>query len=77
MKAVLYDLIVIGEAASTVPVEIRDRTPEVPWRLMSDLRNVIAHEYFRIDPKIVWDAATVNLPALVEPLQQLVAISNK
>jgi uncharacterized protein with HEPN domain len=71
VKAVLYDLIVIGEAAVNIPTEIQERVPQLPWRLMGDMRNLIAHEYFRIDPEIVWDTVQNNLPGLIEPLQKL------
>lgn len=71
LKAVLYDFIVIGEAAINIPVEIQERSSQLPWRLMSDLRNVVAHEYFRVEPEIVWDTVQNNLPELIEPLQKL------
>jgi uncharacterized protein with HEPN domain len=45
-KAVPYDFLVIGEAAINIPNEVQSRYPAIPWRLMSDRRNVIAHEYF-------------------------------
>ena len=46
IKAVLYDLGIIGEAVRHIPREIKLRYPKIPWRLMSDMRNVIFHEYF-------------------------------
>lgn len=70
-KAVLYDLIIIGEAAIHVPAEIQALAPELPWRLMSDMRNIIAHEYFQVDLKITWSTVKYNLPPLVRPLQHL------
>lgn len=73
VKAVLYDFIVIGEAAIAIPPEVRAQSPALPWRLMGDMRNVMAHEYFRVEPQIVWDTIHNNLPDLVEPLQQLLA----
>jgi uncharacterized protein with HEPN domain len=38
VKAILYDLIIIGEVASNIPREVKSLSPEVPWRLMSDMR---------------------------------------
>jgi len=52
VKAVLYDLIIIGEAAINIPTEIQLLAPELPWRLMSDMRNIIAHEYFQVNLRI-------------------------
>ena len=62
---------VIGEAAVNIPTDIQERLPELPWRLMSNMRNLIAHEYFRVDREIVWDTVQNNLPQLIEPLQKL------
>ncbi|MGF1478635.1 MAG: DUF86 domain-containing protein [Cyanophyceae cyanobacterium] len=71
VKAVLYDFIVIGEAAVSIPAEVQAKTPEIPWRLMGDMRNVVAHEYLRVEPEIIWDTVNNNLPSLIEPLQKL------
>ena len=71
VQAVLYNLIVIGEAAVNIPTDIQERLPKLPWRLMSDMRNLIPHEYFRVDPEIVWDTVQNNIPGLIEPLQKL------
>jgi uncharacterized protein with HEPN domain len=43
-KAVLYNLAIIGEAARKTPPEVKDRYPEIPWREMGDMRNVVIHE---------------------------------
>ena len=53
-RAILHTLEIAGEASTGVPPEFRERHPEIPWRGMSDFRNVIAHEYFRVDLELVW-----------------------
>ena len=68
VKAVVRDLTVIGEAAATIPEWLVDRYPEVPWADMRDMRDVVVHEYFGVDLRIVWDTVRNNLPSLVEPL---------
>jgi uncharacterized protein with HEPN domain len=73
VKAVLYDLIIIGEAAMNVPADVQALVPELPWRLMSDMRNIIAHEYFQVNLRITWSTIQNNLPPLIHPLQQLQA----
>lgn len=73
-KACLYDFIVIGEAAINLPEEIKSRYPQIPWRLMGDMRNVIAHEYFQVELDIVWDTMQNYLPTLVAQLQDLLAL---
>jgi len=56
VKAVLYDLIVIGEASINIPADVQALAPELPWRLMSDMRNIMAHEYFQVNLRITWSA---------------------
>lgn len=67
VDAVLRNLEVIGEAARNVPQEMRDKLPDIPWRRMIGLRNILSHEYFGIDVSIIWRIITVNLPE-VRPL---------
>lgn len=69
--AVLYNLYVIGEAASRVPQTIRERYHEVDWARIRGLRNVIAHEYFAIHLDIIWQAATEDVPALKAPMRTI------
>jgi len=63
--AVIRNLEVIGEAAGRIPEELTGRAPEVEWRKIIALRNVLAHEYFGIHTKIVWDVVVEKL----EPLE--------
>lgn len=71
VESVLYKFIVIGEASANIPNEIKVLAPELPWRQMSDMRNIMAHEYFQVKVEIVWETARENLPPLVEPLKGL------
>lgn len=70
-KSVLYDLMIIGEAAINVPYEIKSRYPNIPWRLMGDMRNVIAHEYFQVKLDKVWETIQNDIPLLLPQLQDL------
>jgi uncharacterized protein with HEPN domain len=71
LKAVLYNLALIGEAARKLPEEITARFPSIPWREMGDLRNIVIHEYFGIDAKIIWETITIELPPLVSKLKDI------
>lgn len=66
--AVLRNLEVIGEAASQVPVPFRERHPEIPWRQIVGLRNVVVHRYFAVDPETVWAIVDGQLPSLLPQL---------
>lgn len=71
VQGILYNFIIIGEAASNVPADIQSRYPEIPWRMMSGMRNVMAHEYFQVEMDRVWEAVQDDLPSLIPQLQQL------
>ncbi len=72
IAAVSYELVVIGEAARNVPAAVRATAPDVPWQVMSDMRNVVAHGYFGVDLSIVWQTATQDVPKLGPLLRPLV-----
>jgi uncharacterized protein with HEPN domain len=71
MKAVLYNLVVIGEAARKLPPEITSGYPAIPWREMGDMRNVVIHEYFGIDMKILWETIKKEFPPLVTKFKDI------
>lgn len=67
--AVVWNIGIIGEAAHHIPPDVRARYPAVPWNQMRAMRNLLIHDYPRIDLSIVWQTATENLPQL-RPLMQ-------
>lgn len=71
IKAVLYDLGIIGEASRNIPSEVQLRYPQIPWRLMGDMRNVIFHEYFQLELPIIWQTIQKNLISLRSQLQEV------
>ncbi len=69
--AVLFNLLVIGEAVKKLPVEAVARLSE-PHRVgPARLRDLIAHHYFAVDPDIVWDVATHHVPTLLQEARAL------
>jgi uncharacterized protein with HEPN domain len=58
----IRNLEIIGEASNYVPLEVQDRYPETPWRLMKTIRNIMIHEYFGVDLKIVWQTVSFLYP---------------
>lgn len=69
--AVLHNLTRLGETTKFIPQSVQDRHPEIPWVLLRDIRNTVAHDYFGIEPGLIWHTARVDLPALRPALQAL------
>ena len=63
-SAVLQKLIVIGEAASHLPFDFRDRHPDIEWEDIVGFRNIAVHEYFAVVWEIVWNTAKQDVPDL-------------
>jgi uncharacterized protein with HEPN domain len=70
--AVMYNLIIMGEAANQIPESIRDDHSEIPWASLIGTRNVIVHGYDQVKLLIVWDILQKDLPRLKENLQKLI-----
>jgi uncharacterized protein with HEPN domain len=62
---------VIGEAASKVSTGTRESAEEIPWRQIIGMRNRLVHGYAAVDHNIVWDVASVDIPALIVSLERL------
>lgn len=73
LHAVLFNLMVIGEAAKHVDAELRRRAPEVRWEDMAGLRDIISHQYFRIRTQMIQDTVRRELPELKASLERLLA----
>jgi uncharacterized protein with HEPN domain len=69
--AVVRNLEIIGEAARGVPELIRSKHPEVDWKRITGLRNILIHEYFGVDAEIIWDIAQSKLDILESATREM------
>lgn len=69
--AVIRNLQIIGEAVKNIPVDIRDRNPEIEWRKIAGLRDILAHTYFQIDDEIIWDIIQNKVLPLQRSIHQI------
>ena len=60
-RAVQHALLIIAEAARHIPDNLKTTRPEVPWKRIHGLGNMLRHEYSRIDSDILWSIITENL----------------
>ena len=73
MDAVVRNLMTMGESIRWIPEPILDAHPAVPWRTLRGLRNVVVHEYFGVDPAILWETVRSDLPPLEATLEAVLA----
>jgi uncharacterized protein with HEPN domain len=69
VDAVVRNIQILGDAAKQIPDDVRQRMPEVEWRKVSGMRNVIVHAYFDVDDDILWLAVENKIPELLRTLQ--------
>ena len=69
--ATVRNLEIIGEAAGRLQESVRSAAPEIEWRKIVSLRNILAHEYFGVSLPIVWDVIQNNLQPLETSCREL------
>lgn len=75
--SVIRNLEIIGEAARNLPAELRKANPQVPWRSVTGMRNVLIHEYFGVDLDIVWKVVVQRLPVLKSQVSVMLTKSKR
>ncbi|MDD5371914.1 MAG: DUF86 domain-containing protein [Sulfurimonas sp.] len=70
-SATIREYIIIGEAVSNLIEELEEKIPQYPWRMVKDFRNFIVHEYFGVDPEIVWDLTMQELDEMVNNIKKI------
>ncbi|HYS80719.1 MAG TPA: DUF86 domain-containing protein [Anaeromyxobacteraceae bacterium] len=67
--ALLYSIVVIGEAAGRIPPDLQAAFPTIAWARIRAMRNILAHEYFGVDRGLVLDAVRNKVPELRRTLE--------
>lgn len=71
--AVIRQLEIIGEAAKNLSQQLRSQHPDIPWRRISGLRDVLIHDYMGVDLDAVWEVTQKNIPSLKEQIQAMLS----
>lgn len=71
--AVVRNLEVIGEAVKKLPELQRARHPDIEWKRIAGLRDILIHDYFGIDIDIIWEVIQTKLPALASKAKEMLA----
>ncbi|MFB8788819.1 MAG: DUF86 domain-containing protein [Potamolinea sp.] len=75
-SAILYQISIMGEATKRLSREFREQHSEVPWDDVAGMRDIIAHQYDRIDLDIVWQVIVRNIPELLDMITPLLPIQD-
>ena len=68
---IIHHLQIVGEAARAISQNLKEQYPDISWRDAADLRNLVVHEYFRINIDIIWDIVENDIPILKEQIQTI------
>lgn len=73
MQGMIRSMEIIGEAARRIPPEFRERHPHIPWTRIVNFRNVLIHEYERINLDKMYEIIENRLPTLIAQLEAILA----
>ena len=62
--SVIRRIEIIGEAVKQMPDEAEEKYPEIPWKKIASMQDLLIHEYFGIDLKLTWEVITKDIPDL-------------
>jgi Uncharacterized conserved protein len=74
VRAIITDLIIIGEAVDKIPKSVKYNYRKIPWRIwerMRETRNELAHEYYSVKPEVLWGIVKYELPPLKLLIKEL------
>ena len=70
--AVVYNIMIIGEAANLLTKDFRNEHPQVPWRDIVDMRNALVHGYITTNATLIWDTYQNDLPMLKKQIAEFI-----
>jgi uncharacterized protein with HEPN domain len=69
----VHHLMIIGEAVRSIDPALRQRYPTIPWRQVAGMRNILVHDYFRINEALVWETVDKDVPALKTEIERILS----
>jgi uncharacterized protein with HEPN domain len=69
--AVMYAIQIIGEASNKIPIDLQNKYPQIPWKNVRGMRNLIVHEYFGVNLLVIWNTIKNDLPSLKPVIEDM------
>jgi len=76
-SATIRQLEIIGEASRIISDDLKNKYTAIPWRIMSDMRNILIQEYFGVDLAAVWDTIKNDIPQLKHDIYEIIKLEEK
>lgn len=77
-RSIVRSLEVIGEATKNIPASFRNKNPQIEWKKIAGLRDVLIHHYFGVDYRAVWDIVKNRIPSLAMQIDSILdAVKNR
>lgn len=75
--AVVRNLEIVGDAVKHLPADVQRQHPEVEWKKIAGLRDILIHAYFWVDHAIVWDVVVSKIPELKKQVSEILKKGKK
>lgn len=72
VDGVIRNLEIIGEAAKRIPVWMEEKYPDIEWRKIAGLRDILVHDYAGIDNEILWEIIEEKVPGLRKEISRVI-----
>jgi len=76
-KAIVRSLEIIGEATRKLPPDFKLFHPQISWKEMSGMRDILIHQYFGIDYESVWNTIQRDIPELHHEISRIIKLESK